>query len=179
MQSAEDQVTGETGVSRDRRRLEIANFTDHDDVRRLAQDGAERGGKGHPDLGIYLYLVDPVHLILDRLLDRDDLAIGFVDVIETGVERTRLSRAGRAGDEQNAVWRPQESLENFLIVAQETEFGQTEKQARFIEQPHDHALAVVGRQWSRRADRSISFPSSPGCDRPAGDAFPRCSSSRS
>ena len=152
-------MTSETGISRDRSRLAIANLTDHNDIRRLAQDGAESDGKRHPDLGIYLHLVDPVHLILTGSSIGDDLAIGFVDVVETGVERTGLSRAGRAGDEQNAVWRPQESLENLLIVAQETEFGQTEEQVRFIEQPHDHALAVVGRQGRDAAGRSISFPS--------------------
>ena len=68
--------------------------------RRIERSAA---GKGHADLRIHLHLVDAVHLIFDRLLDGDDLAIGFVDVIETGVERARFAGTGRAGDEQNAV----------------------------------------------------------------------------
>ena len=103
VQRAENEVTGETGVDRDAGGLEIANFTDHDDVRRLAQDGAQRRRESHADLGIHLHLIDPVHLIFDRVFDGDDLAVRFVDVIEAGVERGRLAGAGRAGDEQNAV----------------------------------------------------------------------------
>ena len=107
VQSAEDEMAGEAGVGGDGRGLEVANFSDHDDVRRLAQDGTERGGEGHPDLGVDLHLIDPVHLILDRFLDRDDLAVGFVHVIEAGVERARLARTGRAGSEQDAIGQTQ------------------------------------------------------------------------
>ena len=56
-------------------------------------------GKVIPISRIHLHLIDARHLILDRLFYGDDFAVGFVDVIETGVERGRLAGAGRAGDE--------------------------------------------------------------------------------
>ncbi len=73
VQRAEDEVAREAGVGGDGGGLEIANLTDHDDVRRLAQNGTKRGRESHADVGIHLHLVDAVHLILDRLFHRDDL----------------------------------------------------------------------------------------------------------
>ena len=51
----------------------IANLANHDDVRRLAQDRAERRGKRHADFRIHLHLIDAGHLIFHRLFDGDDL----------------------------------------------------------------------------------------------------------
>ena len=42
-------MAGQAGVDGDAGRLQVANFADHDDVRRLPQDRAKRGRKGHPD----------------------------------------------------------------------------------------------------------------------------------
>ena len=39
----------------------------------------------------------------------------------------------------------EQALEDFLVVAEETELGQTEKQARFVEHAHDDAFAVICR----------------------------------
>src|SRR5881392_2376724 len=89
-------MTGETRVYCDSRRLKIANFADHDDVRRLAQDRTQRSWERHADLRIDLHLVDACHLVLDRLFHGDDFAVRFVDVIEAGVERRRFSRACRS-----------------------------------------------------------------------------------
>ena len=68
--------------------------------RRMERNAA---GKGHADVGIHLHLVDAVHLIFDRLFDRDDLAIWLVDVIQTRVKRARFAGTSGPGDEQNAV----------------------------------------------------------------------------
>src|SRR5256885_14064545 len=38
-----------------------------------------------------------------------------------------------------------QTRECFLVVAQETELGQAEHEARFVEQAHDDALAMIGR----------------------------------
>ena len=42
---AQHLVAGERGFDRDFRGFGIANFTDHDDVRVLAENGAQRGGE--------------------------------------------------------------------------------------------------------------------------------------
>ncbi len=51
VQRGQHQVAGERGLDGDLRGFEVADFTDHDDVRVLAQDGAQGLGKGQVDLG--------------------------------------------------------------------------------------------------------------------------------
>src|SRR5438105_4485185 len=94
VQGAENEVTRKACVRRDRGRLEITNFTDHDYVRRLAQNGTQRDWERQSDIRIYLHLIDTVHPVLDRLLDRDDFAVGFVDALESGIDCVGLSGAG-------------------------------------------------------------------------------------
>ena len=157
MQCAENEVPSQAGVNGDARSLQVANFTDHDDVRRLAQDRAQRGRKRHPDFSIHLHLVDPVHLILYRLLDRDDLAVRLVDVIQAGVERACFSGARRPCDEKNAVGQLDQALERFLVVAEKSELRQTEHKAGFVEHAHDHTLTVISRnRRDTQIDRLLS-----------------------
>ena len=96
VQRTENKVTSETCVRSNARCLEVSNFANHDDVRRLAQNRAQGCRKGHPNLGIHLDLIDARHLILDRLFHCDDFAVWFVNVIETGVEGGGFSGPGRA-----------------------------------------------------------------------------------
>src|SRR5437868_6718971 len=145
VQSTEHEVAGQAGVGGNRRRLQIANLADHDDIRGLTKNGAQRDRKRHSYFIAYLHLIDPSHLILDRFFHRNDFAVGLVDVIETGVEGAGLPRTGRAGYEQNSIGRTQQPSEFFLIVAEEAEFRQTEKQTRLVKHAHDDAFAMIGR----------------------------------
>ena len=126
VQGAENEVTCQACIRCDRRRLQVANFTDHDYVRCLAQNGTQRDRKGQPDIRIYLHLIDAVHPVLDRLLDRDDFAVGFVDEIEAGIERARLAGTGRPRHEQNPVRQAKQSLEPLLIVAEKSKVREPE-----------------------------------------------------
>ena len=63
------QVAGQRGLDRDLRRLQVADLADHDDVRVLAQDRAQRMREGEADLRLHLDLVDAGQLVLDRILD--------------------------------------------------------------------------------------------------------------
>jgi len=148
VQCAENKMPGQTGVRGDARSLKVANFADHDDVRRLAQDRAQSRGKGHADFRIHWHLVDAVHLIFNRLFHRDDLAVRLVDVMETGVKRRRLARASRASDKKNAIRESDQALEDLLIVGKKSKLRQPQLQAGLIEHAHDHALAMVG--WNSR-----------------------------
>ena len=49
VQGAEHQVTGQGGLNGNLRGLQVAHFTHHDDVRVLAQEGAQRLAEGQPD----------------------------------------------------------------------------------------------------------------------------------
>ena len=144
MQCAKDKVPSQTGVRGDARSLKVANFADHNDVRRLAEDRAQGRGKGHAYLRVHWHLVDAVHLIFNWLFHRDDLAVRLVDVIETGVKRGRLARPSRASDKKNAIRESDQALEDFLIVGKKSKLRQTQLQAGLIQHAHDHALAVVG-----------------------------------
>ena len=94
-------------LQRGLRRLGVAELADQDRVRVLAQRApqrlAERLGV-EPDLA----LVDDAAVVgmqdLDRVLDRDDVLLPVaVHVVDHRRERRRLSRAGRAGDEDEAA----------------------------------------------------------------------------
>ena len=60
-------------------------------------------GEGEAGLQVHLELVDARELVLDRVLDRDDVALRLVDLVESRVERRGLARARRARDEHRAV----------------------------------------------------------------------------
>src|SRR6056297_2815672 len=91
MQRGEHEVAGETGLHRDLRRLEVADLADHHDVGVLAEDGPQAARKRHADLGVHLRLADAVDVVLDRVLDRHDVAAGLVDALEARVERRGLA----------------------------------------------------------------------------------------
>ena len=98
VQGGENQVAGERGVDGDVGGLRIPDLTDHDDVGRLAQHGAQGRCEGHADVGLDHHLVDAGKLVFDRILHGDDLFVGFVDDVETGVKRGGLAGAGGSGD---------------------------------------------------------------------------------
>ena len=129
MQRTENEMAGETRVGGDACSFEIANLADHNDIRRLAQDGTQRGRKRHTNLRIHLHLIDPRHLILDRLLDGDDFTVGFIDAIETSIKRGRFAGAGGPGHQQNAIRQSEQTLEGFLVVRKKSKLWQSKLQA--------------------------------------------------
>ena len=65
----------------------------------------ERRPAGEREAGLLvdLHLGEALELVLDRVLDRDDVLLDRVELVERRVERRRLARAGRAGHEHRAV----------------------------------------------------------------------------
>ena len=61
-------------LMRDLRRLEVADFADHDDVRILAQERAQRRGERQADLRVDVDLVDAGQLDFRRVLRGRDVA---------------------------------------------------------------------------------------------------------
>jgi len=145
VQGGKNQVTGETGVDGDARRLHVSNFPDHDDVGRLAQHGTECRRESHSHICIHLNLVDPVHLVFHRILNGDDLTVRTVDGVQTSVKRSRFARPGGAGDKQNAIGQLDELLECCLVVTQEPQLWQPELEPGLVENTHDDTLTMVGR----------------------------------
>ena len=56
-------------------RLLVADLADHDDVRVLPEEGAERAREREADLRLDVDLVDPLDLVLDRILGRQDVEV--------------------------------------------------------------------------------------------------------
>ena len=102
VQRREHHVPGECRLDRHLRRLGVPDLADHDHVGVGAQDRAQRRGERHVRLDVDLHLVDAGQPVLDRILDRDDVDLRPVDLGECRVERRRLARAGRPGDEQRS-----------------------------------------------------------------------------
>ncbi len=116
VQRGENHVAGERCLHGDLRRFLVANFADEHDVRIVTQNRAQPAREGQPGLFGHLNLVDPLELIFDRVLDRDDLADRVVDLVQRGVERRRLAAAGRAGDEHDAVRHLEHAVEELALA---------------------------------------------------------------
>ena len=74
VQGGQHHVAGLRGLDRDLGGFQVADLADHDHVRILAQERAQRGGEGHAALDVHLHLVDAGHADFDRILDRRDVA---------------------------------------------------------------------------------------------------------
>ena len=144
VQGAEHQVTGEGGVDGDVGGFKVADFTDHDDVRRLTEHGSQSVGERHLDDRVHLDLVDAAQLVFHGVLHRDDLAVRLVDRVQEGVQTGRLAGTGRACDEEDAVRHGDDAVDLLLVVGVEAELRDVELDAGLVEDTHDDGFAVGG-----------------------------------
>ena len=67
-------MAGLRGLHGDLRGFFVANFSDHDDVGILPQDGAQAAREGKPRLVVHLYLIDaPASTYSTWIFDGDDV----------------------------------------------------------------------------------------------------------
>ena len=144
VQGREHEVTGQRRLHGDVRGFQVADFADHHHVRVLAQDGAQAAREGHLDLGVDLRLADAVDVVLDRILDRHDVARVVVDALERRVQRRGLARAGRAGDQHDAVRLVDQLVHQLLRARIHAERIQLQAAGLLVQQTQHHALAVAG-----------------------------------
>ena len=146
VQGGENQMPRERSLDRDLRRLQIARLADHDAVRILAQERAEDARERQPDRFIHRHLNDPFQIVLDRLFRGQEFRIDRVDLAQTGIKRRCFSRAGGAGDDEDAV-RTLDHIENEIVdVIGHAERAEIEVHGRAIEHAQDDALAELRRQ---------------------------------
>ena len=69
-----------------------------------------------PILAFTSHWFTPGQVVLDRVLGGDDLHVGPVQLVERGVQGGRLARAGRPGDQQDAVGTFDQLLEPCEVV---------------------------------------------------------------
>ena len=115
VQRGQHQVTGLRRLDGDLRGLEVADLADHDDVRVLAQERAQRGGESEADLGLTLTWLTPGRLISAGSSAVEMLVSSLVEDVEAGVQRHGLAAAGGAGHQDHAL-RLREVLEVELLL---------------------------------------------------------------
>src|SRR5690625_212587 len=157
--------------------FQIAHFANHDDVRVLADDGAQRAGKIEPDGRLGLNLVDALKLVFHRVFNRDDLALGRVEHGQRGIQRGGLSRAGRPGDQNDAVRHFQLALEVVLEVFGKTQAAKIEHDGFAVKNTHDHRFAGRGGHGGHAHDEVLAahrgHDASVLGQAPLGDVEPR------
>src|SRR5579883_3062915 len=139
-------MPGERGVDRDLGGFGVADFADHDHVGVLAQNRSQSVGESQVDFRIDLHLADAMELVLDRILDRDDVLFGRIDLLQTGVKRGRLARSGGPGDQNDAVALADQAVEPAQVLAAESQpiQFQIDQILRLIEQPQHDTFAEGG-----------------------------------
>src|ERR1700704_4943258 len=103
MHGRKNQVSGERGLNRNLGSFVVSNLAHHDLIRVVAKDGAQSAGKRQTLFLVHRNLRDAANLVFDGVLDRDDLVFVGLDLVNRGIESSRLSRARGAGDEHHAV----------------------------------------------------------------------------
>src|SRR6266404_1102101 len=148
-------MSGERGANGDVRGFAVADFADHDDVGILADDVAETGSEREPDLRVDVNLIDPIHLIFDRVLDGDDLPVVCVDAFERTIKRCGLAASGWSGYQKYPVGERGEMLhavEHGGGKAEALEFVAVGAAA--VQQAHDNAFAM---KRGKSGDAQVHF----------------------
>src|SRR6185295_6886941 len=110
----------------DLRRLEVTRLAHEDDVGVLAQKAAERTLEGTADLVVDLELVDPLEVVLDRILRGHDVDFRRVDGVDRRVQGRRLAGARRSRDEDHSEGTADRLVELFEAPTVEAELGHVE-----------------------------------------------------
>jgi hypothetical protein len=122
MEGREHEMSGHRGLHRDRSRLEIADFTDHDDVWILTEESLETCRVEIVFLLVDFTLYDSRKLVLDRIFESYDFAIRSIEGREEGVESRRLTRSCRSCDEDSTIFFLHTLLDLALTRPHESEF---------------------------------------------------------
>ena len=158
VEGREDKVTRERGLDGDGRGLKIAGLTNHDAVGILTEEGTQDFGEGKADGVVHRNLHDAVDFIFHGILGGQELGIDRVDLVEAGVERGGLSRAGGARHDENAVRLFNDLQDVFVDVRRHLESLQIKLHGAPVKDTEHDALPELGRE---RRDAEV--------DRLAGD----------
>ena len=96
MQGRENQVTGLRGLDSDLGCFQVTNLTDHDHIRILAEKRTQSAGKGHPLLGILLYLVDAGNPDFNWIFNSRNITAFVIQNIQGGIQCDRFTTTCRS-----------------------------------------------------------------------------------
>ena len=145
VQRGEHEVTGECGLHGDACGLHVADLADEDGVRVLPQNRLEAGRERDASGLVDLDLVDGREGVLDRILDRHDVAFRAVDLAERPVECGGLSAARRPRANHHPVGGAQHRRVPCRHVRGHAELCQAVQWAALVEKPQHHFLTADDR----------------------------------
>ena len=147
MNRADDEVSGEAGLHGDGGGLRVANFADHDDLRVLAHERAQRDRIGEFLVRIDLRLADHGQVEFHRVLNRADANGGagtLHEMVERGVNGGGLAGTGRAGQQNQSARPGQEFDEGLQGLLLETQTAKIEAAVAGIEDANNDLLPAHG-----------------------------------
>src|SRR5262249_17728832 len=142
---AEHLVAGQGRFDGDFGGFGIANFPDHDDVGVLAENRTEGIGESKANFLFGGHLVDARGLEFDRVFDGDDVVNWTVQLVQRGIEGGRFRRAGRAGDQDQAVRRVDRAFELGEGVGVQPELVDAGREVGLVEHAEYDLFSVDGR----------------------------------
>mmetsp|Transcript_23988 Transcript_23988/g.43904 ORF Transcript_23988/g.43904 Transcript_23988/m.43904 type:complete len:505 (+) Transcript_23988:8391-9905(+) len=146
VQRGKHQVPGQCGLCRDAGGLTIPDLSHQDDIRVLPQRGAQPVGKGHANLGVDLRLADALQVILNRVLDRDDVALVPVGQLQQGIERRGFARPRGAGGKDDPVGQRRQPFQQRDLCRAQAQVGQWQQPRRPVKDPQHDPLTIVAGQ---------------------------------
>src|ERR1700687_5262930 len=121
MQRTKNQVYRQRRLNRDVSCLIISDFTHENNVGRWPQHGPNDAREIQSDLMFHFHLIHAGQIVFDGLPRRYDLSIRPVRRVQCRIKGRCLARAGRAGNEHDAVRTFDDALEALVIVLCEAE----------------------------------------------------------
>ncbi len=141
VERAQDEVARQRRLDGDLRRLQVADFPDHDDIGVLSEDVAQATGERQFDFRSNLHLPDAGQLVFDRVLHGQYVAFFIVQLVQRRVEGRRLAAAGRAGQQNDAVGNADEVAKDPPRLGCKAHIFEAELASAFVQQPEHDAFA--------------------------------------
>src|SRR2546430_1947193 len=147
-------MTRHRRADRDVRGFDVANLTNHHNVRVLPQNVTETFGKGQIDLRLNVDLGHARQPIFHRLFDGDDAPLNGIDAAQEAIKRRRFSAASRAGEKNDSVRLREQMANDLLLLFAQIEPIEPELLLAAAEQTQTDGFAVHGGN-SRDADVDV------------------------
>ena len=146
MQGRQHQVAGKRRLNGHIGGLQVANLTDHDDIRILTQHGLYPLGKVHIDIGLNLHLIEAGLHHFDGVLNSADIHLAGGQLLEGGIQRGGFPRTSRARHEDDAMGVAGHLVPGIVILFGKAQLLEAAHQHVRIEHPHHHLFPKRGGQ---------------------------------
>ena len=126
--------------------LLISNLADEHHIRVCTKDRTQSRGERHTGLVVHLNLIDASHTEFHRVLNRNDVDFRTGHITQRGIQRGRLTRTGRTGDQHQTIRTVVRLGEHVEITLAEIQILHLEIARRRAQDSHNNLLAPYRRQ---------------------------------